>query len=105
MGGGRGMLEQSPRSFTSQVLVAYITLPETRPNDVVSMHECYTHFLLMFIKDGKGSFICSINDIKKGRGGGERGGEGAHKAVFFRRRNIQVLRERLPSRTAGRINV
>ena len=32
----------------SLVLVAYIRLLETHPNDVVSMHECYTYFLLMF---------------------------------------------------------
>ena len=71
--GRRGELEQTPLSFASLVLVAYIRLPETRSNGVVSMHECYTYFLSMFRKDSKCFFACSINDIQKsalGRGGG-----------------------------------
>ena len=47
-----------------------ITLPETHPNDVVSMHECHPYFLLMFSKDGKCFLLTPcINDIKSGKRG------------------------------------
>ena len=116
-GGGGRLLEQALRSYTSLLMVAYITLPETRPDDVVSMHECYTYFLLMFRKDGKCFFACFMhNDIKSGkRVVGERGrdevglvrasGKGAHEAVSFRRRHFRVFRKRRTVRTAGTTNV
>ena len=115
---GGGLLEQALRSYISLLMVAYITLPETRPDDdVVSMHECYTYFLLMFRKDGKCFFACFMhNDIKSGkRVVGERGrdevglvrasGKGAHEAVSFRRRHFRVFRKRRTVRTAGTTNV
>ena len=55
-------------------------------------------------------FVCSINDIERvgvGMGWGlvRASGEGAHKAVLFRRRNFQVLEKRRTVRTAVTINL
>ena len=55
-------------SSASLVSVPYIRLPKTRPKDVVSMHECYTYFLLMLSMACKCFFVFSINDIKRGWG-------------------------------------
>ena len=44
--------EQTPLWSASLVSVPYIILPKTRPKDVVSIHECYTYFLLM-LSEGK----------------------------------------------------
>ena len=42
-GGGGGA---NSDSSASPVLVQQFILPETRPNDVVSMHKCYIFFLV-----------------------------------------------------------
>ena len=47
-GGGRRSSSKKPLSSASLVLVAHITLPETHPHDIVSKHECYAYFLLIF---------------------------------------------------------
>ena len=77
---GGGLLEQTPLSFASLLLVAYIKMPEIHTNDVVSVPESNTNFLLMFIADGKCFFLCSINDIKW-RGGGEGWGWGGESEL------------------------
>ena len=96
-------LSKHPFASASLVSVPYIRLPKTRPKDVVSMHECYTYFLLMLSMACKCFFGFSINDIK--RGGVRAGDGGALEAVFFRRRIFQVLRERHAVRTVGTTNV
>ena len=104
MGDGKlSSLSKHPLSSASLVSVPYIRLPKTRTKDVVSMHECYTYFLLMLSMACKCFFGFSINDIK--RGGVRAGDGGALEAVFFRRRIFQVLRERHTVSTAGTTNV
>ena len=44
-GSGGGVWANSD-SVASPVLVPQFILPETRPNDVVSMHKCYIFFLV-----------------------------------------------------------
>ena len=107
-GGGGGSSSKHPLSSASLVLVAFIGLPETHHTDLVSVHEFYTYFLFMFRKNGKCTFVCFINGIKRVGEGVGVGGSGrwrAHKAVFFRRRMFQVLRERHSVRIAGTMNV
>ena len=53
-----GTFEQLQHSFSSAslVLVTYIRLPETRSKDIVSMHECYTEYLLFMF-----SMVCKLS--------------------------------------------
>ena len=46
MKGGGGAVGANSDSSVSPVLVPHFILPETRQNDVVSMHKCYTFFLV-----------------------------------------------------------
>ena len=75
----------SKHSFSSAslVLVSYYLLPETRPHDVVSMHECCTFFLFMLSMSCKCSLFALLMTSKEGQVGGGEGGE--QEAVVFRR--------------------
>ena len=101
MGGLGGSLSKHPLSSASLLLLPCFILPETRTDNVASMHECYLFLLVMFSMANKCFFVHSVNEAPIERGklrAGPCGGRGREEGGTPRNRglspqNVSNLRE------------